>query len=1441
MGREIDEQVVSMKFDNKQFMDGTAETMSQLDKLKQSLKLSDATKGLQDVDKAANDISLSPLGSAAEAVQVKFSALGSFVHGVFERMGAKAFDTGSRIVSALTIDPVKTGLSEYETQINAVQTILANTESKGTTLTDVNSALDQLNAYADKTIYNFTEMTRNIGTFTAAGVDLDTSVNAIQGIANLAAVSGSTSQQASTAMYQLSQALSSGTVKLMDWNSVVNAGMGGQVFQDALKETARVHGVEIDEMIEDMGSFRETLSEGWLTSDILTETLSHFTMAAEEGTEQWKEYKKSLMDSGYTEEQAEGILKLSNTATNAATKVKTFTQLMDTLKESLQSGWTQTWEIIIGDFEEAKEMWTKVSDTLGGIINASAEARNALLQGWADGGGRDMMIDSFKNLFEALKSIVTPIKEAFREIFPATTVEKLLKITEAIKNFTSKLILSEKAQEKLKSVFKGLFAILDIGFTIISAVVKGVITLAKSFSGLLSIIFGGAGTLGDWISKLRDVIKSSNIFTIVINGIVSVLVFFVKALTRVVEFIKESEILTKIITGIANVFKKLGNTVKTVYSYIKEKVRFPALEGFLRVLNAIWSGIKFVFSKITAGVGTAGKAFIDAFRNGDFKSAIDIFNSGIVAVILINIKKFLDGFKDLKEGGSKMLEGITGVLDSVRGCFEAYQSKIKAQVLMEIAKAIALLVAAIIVLAIIPADKVMDAVSVISVLFMELMGTMALLMKLGSGALNTVSLAGTLIGFAIAVLLLTTALKKLSKMDIAEMSNGFIGLALLAATVTVFAKTLTKTLAQKKGAVAKCAGALLAFSAAVRILVKAVKDMSSLSWTELAKGLIGVGALMAMISIFIKKTSMKQTMKNTAIGVLGMALAIKILASACKDFGDMSWEELAKGVSAISILMISMGAAMKLIPEKTLLRTTVCLIALVATLKSLVPVVQTFASMSIESLAKGVITIGVMLGILAASLKLMQGTLTGAAALLIAAAALNMIAIPLRILGTMNLTAVGIALLALAGAFAVFGIAAMILAPLGSIILTLAASIALMGAGMLMASLALGAFASGLVALAGVATIGSAGIIAALSVIIVGIIGLIPLIVKAIAGIVAGICQALVMAIEPICTAIAAIIVALCDAVIVALPKVIECITVVLDALIDLVYKFAPKLIDLVLEIIYKVLVAISQNLGRYLEIIGNIINELVIGLGEILIGLIDTICQLVVDFLKGVADACEEYIPDIMEAFVDIGEAILDGIIKGLTSIGTKIWDGVKSVGSKIKDGFCNFFGIKSPAKEMEFVGQYIDEGIVVGLEKYKGAVAGASEDVGESAVDSMSKAISGIADVIDSDIDSQPVIKPVLDLSEVESSANSINGMFGMTPSVDVLSNVGSLNSMMGNSQNGENFDIISAIKDLGSRISGMSGNTYNINGITYDDGSNVANAVESLVRAARIERRA
>lgn len=403
----VDTNVVEMQFDNRNFENNAAESMSTLDKLKKKLNFKGCSDGLDEIGKAAKKADLSPLQRGAESVKVKFSSLEVVAMTALSRITNSVITAEEKLVSSFTIDPVKSGLSEYETQINSIQTILANTKSKGATLDDVNNSLNELNKYADLTIYNFTEMTRNIGTFTAAGVGLKDSTTAIQGIANLAAVSGSNAQQAATAMYQLSQALAAGTVKLQDWNSVVNAGMGGETFQNALKDTARAHGVAVDKIIKDEGSFRESLKKGWVTSEIMIETLSKMTKtgaaeylakltgvsqkeiekqqalvdANKDGTVTYDKLAASMAKTGkITKENAKSILEMADTATNAATKVKTFTQLMDTLKEAAQSGWTQTWQLIFGDFEQAKELFTEASDYFGNIISKSADKRNNFLR-----------------------------------------------------------------------------------------------------------------------------------------------------------------------------------------------------------------------------------------------------------------------------------------------------------------------------------------------------------------------------------------------------------------------------------------------------------------------------------------------------------------------------------------------------------------------------------------------------------------------------------------------------------------------------------------------------------------------------------------------------------------------------------------------------------------------------------------------------------------------------------------------------------------------------------------------------------------------------------------------------------------------------------------------------------------------------------------------------
>lgn len=455
MSAVVDERVVEMRFNNKDFEQNVKTSMSTLDKLKQKLNLKGASKGFEELGDASKKVNMNALGRSVDVVSAKFSALQVMGVTALANITNSVVNSAKAMISAITIDPVRDGLTEYETQMNAIQTILANTQKEGTDVERVNAALRELNTYADKTIYNFTEMTRNIGTFTAAGVKLDDSVSAIKGIANLAAVSGSNSQQASTAMYQLSQALASGTVKLMDWNSVVNAGMGGQVFQDALTRTSEHLQTGAKAAIEANGSFRESLSTGWLTTEVLTQTLDQFATAAET-QEEYQAAVKKFVEQGYTKEEATQMADMAKTANDAATKVKTFRQLIDTLKEAMGSGWTTSWQLIIGDFEEAKEMWSNVSDFFSNIINNVSEFRNGVLKS-ALGKG-------FTELADKITGVTEPVDKAIAAVEDLGSVvddvlagkfgngdERFNALTEAGKNYYA---VQNKVNEALGCAFR---------------------------------------------------------------------------------------------------------------------------------------------------------------------------------------------------------------------------------------------------------------------------------------------------------------------------------------------------------------------------------------------------------------------------------------------------------------------------------------------------------------------------------------------------------------------------------------------------------------------------------------------------------------------------------------------------------------------------------------------------------------------------------------------------------------------------------------------------------------------------------------------------------------------------------------------------------------------------------------------------------------------------
>ena len=841
----IDERVVKMRLDNSQFEQGINKTSGLLSKLKQALNLDKSVESINNVDKAVSGVSFNPLTSGLQGVQSGFNAMGAVAFSVLNRMTNAAIDAGKSITNALTAS-VRDGFAEYETQMNAVQTILANTQSKGSTIDDVNSALDTLNTYADKTIYNFTEMTRNIGTFTAAGVDLQTSVDSIKGIANLAAVSGSSSAQASQAMYQLSQAIAAGKVQLMDWNSVVNAGMGGEVFQNALKRTAENFGTNVDGMIQKYGSFRESLTEGgWLTTDVLTETLKQLSGAYTEA---------DLVSQGYTEEQAKQIVQLANTAEGAATDVKTFSQLIDTTKEALGSGWTNTFEIIFGDFEEAKELWSGVANVISDVVNRSSESRNNLLQGWKDLGGRTELIEGLSNVFESLGKVLSTVGNAFRKVFPPTTSQQLMDITKAFASFTESLVPSESTLNKIGRVAEGVFSVFDIGVQAVKAVGEAISTAfgSDSMGGLLNNLLDIAAGFGDWLVGLDNSIKQFGIF----EGAAK------KVGTSV------SNVL-----GMFNSFtgriSSMGSAIRSIASTIGDTLG----GAFERVKNVISNVLTWITDNISGGdifAGLAGGGIFLAARK--IGGAFDKIKEAVEGL-------FGNGAEKLKKGAGVFDE----ILDGLQESLNAFTGSVKAFTLVEIAGSIALLV---------------------------------------------------------------NSMEKIAALSGGEVVGGVSAIGGMMTELNLSLKSITKTVKGVKTTdLIKTGAALIEFAKAVDMLANAMSTIGNLKWDEIAKGLAGMGGAMAELVAAAKGLSYAKVDLKTAGSLIAMAQAVKMVADPLKKLGNMSWDQVGKGLSAMGGALTEMGTVTGLLGRFGKHNISAA-VSMVITAKSLGDIADAFGSFS---------------------------------------------------------------------------------------------------------------------------------------------------------------------------------------------------------------------------------------------------------------------------------------------------------------------------------------------------------------------------------------------------------------------------------------------------------------------------------------------------------------
>lgn len=1393
MSRPVDEKIVKMKMDNSDFQKKATATIGLFSKLESAISkmkpinTTQTVRNLGEVQKAANNLNLAKIAEGVGALESRFSTMGIMAITVLQNITNKIVNMGEQMLKSISLDPLKSGFNEYELKMRSIQTIMSNTQGVST-LQDVTGVLEQLNDYADKTIYSFADMTSNIGTFTAAGVGLEQSATAIKGISNLAAASGSNTQQASTAMYQLSQAISNGKVNLQDWNSVVNAGMGGKLFQDALRNTAEGMGVAIDRS----QSFRESLESGWLTSDILLKTLEEFST------------NESMLE--------------------AATKVRTFTQMVDTAKEALGSGWATTWEIVFGNFEEAGDMWTKANDVISAAISKSADARNQMVTDFVNLGGRSTVINAIVQAFGALSKIFQAMKGGFEAVFPPATGQTLMNIAYAIEAFAYKLWITDEAAGKVKTIFQGLFSILSIGIEIAKQVGSRIKEMIPEGVGgnLLDFVTG----IAQMIIEFDAALKSGTAFK---DGLDKVADTIVNVATALWDFGTAAwDTITKITTGAADL---LGN-IKPIFDKVTDFIK-DLLSG-LDVQDAVNSGFLVVVALAFKKLG----GFIDN-----------------VGGLLDNFTGIFDSFKD----GIANLGGLTDVLKNMA-------TNVKVDSLMKIAIAVGILALSLNLIANMEAQDIAKGLETIAFGLLGMMKALSMIGGMDFTGASAFKASAVLLGISAAVITLAIGLKILSTIDKDEMETGLTGLVVIVGSL-VGAMTI---LSKFSGKILTGAGSMIALAASVVILTYAVKRLSEIDSAELTKGVVSLGIIFIELGVFLKIADKTKLKPSTAVGLVVTAGAILLMVEAIRQIGNIDKGVLIQGMVALTVIMIEMAAFVKIASGTKVMGAAVGMVLVAAAVNMLIDPLETLGEMDQDALAQGLLAMAVALAEVVIAMKLANGSTGGAISILLIANAIAVLVPPLMDLSKLSLKEVATGLGTLAAAFVIVGIAGMVLGPAAPGIIAFSLAITAIGLALALAGIGLAAAAVGLTTLATLSAASITAIIGSLGLLIVGMTSLIPAIIDFGITLIVSLVEGIAEGAPRIFDAGLSLILSFLESLNEHVPDIISVGLQLVTNLANALAENLPPLIEaganLIVELMNGMANTIRDNDQQLADAMKNIIEAMleamITGLVEILNVLLGWIpgFEAMTGDLGGKAKEALREAFDVEEVGKERGQDFVDGVDSktgASRSIGTKVgqagkegaasvdWTSTGSthasqlangtsgnsgrvynsgkgageqgragagsvsfyqtganyaiglaqgmiesanysynagsyVGKQAAQATRNSLQVKSPSRVAKAIGRFYGEGLGLGIREMGSYVGEQAATMAQKAVDTARSYANAFAEVMDENMNMDPVITPVMDLTNIKSlDMNGRMRVNGLTASA-----ASGLNSITNNS---------------------------------------------------------
>lgn len=1139
----VDNRVVSMTFDNKQFESGVATSMSTLDKLKQKISMTEASKGFEELGKAADRLSFDTLNINIDGVTAKFSAFQSFIHGIFESLGNDVAQFGKRLVGSLTFDQVMSGWGKYGEMATSVASIIAAT---GDSQEAVYDKLNKLNWFSDATSYSLTQMTGAYSKFAAAGVDAESSLQAIMGLATAASRAGISASDSrfNSVLYNVSQAMGMGYLGTMDWKSLELASIATVEFKQKLIDV----GVELGELKKEgdkvftqkgtevtAENLRESLSEKWLTKDVM---LGGFGMYGGFVDEVYKyATEKGISAEQAMQELADTTDQFGYAAMRSAQETKTWAEAVDATKDAVSTLWMKIFQDVIGNYEEAKEVWGTVAGWLYDAFAVPLENVERLLSSWKKLGGRDELLQGLKTGFESFGEVLNVVKDAFSglspfltEIFglssavesisdaipspeelkglkpieeftkvlgseaegPKTFGEKLVLLTRRFREFMESIKPTPETLEKIAKIFGGIASVIDLVKTIFSAAFSIIKSFFSEMSGGSVSVLDVAAAIGEWVSKTVEAIKTSEEFQNIIQKIKNVLApvahflrdFFGNTLasfksgggglTGVLQVIFDTlsnigEVVVDIIeelTGwdLHGIFGTVKTVIQDVRDYVVDLVsKLTGNNDFSiwETLKNIFVGIKDAIGPVVEGVGSLFTKVVEGARNLASKINLENIISGLKSVwnwvkgagakvwewikgvgeslgkldlgqlfgsvatgagavgiwaIFDKLKGVLGMFgKGCEAFGSK--DGFKSFLGGIKDALVDFSNTLKQSIsignIIKVAAAILILAIAVKTISDIPTTQLIMAVGAISILFTQVssaISTLAAIKFADSNGLLKATLG--IVAMSVGVLILASAMKKIASLSVEELVKGVVAIGVLLAELTLVTK-----FAKSNNLISTGVG-LIAVAAAVAILASVAKTFADMSWEDLLKAGTAIGALLTALTgmtMLIGEVGQGSGMVKAGVGLIAVAAAIKILASAAKDFASMDWEDLGKAGSAITVLLAAlMGFTIgvtKLGSPKGMISTGIGVIAIAAALKILASVAKDFASMDWESLGKAGAAITVLLaavmGFSIGVSKLGGNLMAQGIGLLLVAAALKQLSTVAKVFGDMDWESLG--------------------------------------------------------------------------------------------------------------------------------------------------------------------------------------------------------------------------------------------------------------------------------------------------------------------------------------------------------------------------------------------------------------------------------------------------